>query len=361
MPFPKFDESEYSDPYAYQIAQQQRLADLADDPFYAGGTAILSQPAPRIGDRKGSFLGSFLPAFTQPIVGGFARGFGQGRVDNAYDNPSSGYLGLLSQAQSASPEEYQDILKSNPKFQKKFGAETGLFRSIRQSQKEETQKEDQLNLLKIIPELQKAGIDASPLLKKAGLENLAITESPEKKAKSFEASSSLRKELTNSDAFKNYTTTKGILDSLNRSASENSPSGDLDFVYGIAKILDPGSVVRESEQKIITSASSPLNRFKGALEGVLGGARMPPEVRKQLLTVANSRLQSSKASYDQYATTLKDVGERQGLDSRDFIVAPIEQQKGGEAPQIIPVTLPNGRIIQVPSNDPRLKALGIAQ
>lgn len=137
MPFPNLQDSSGIDLLTYQLAQQQQQQDLANNPFYAGGNALLAQPAPRIGDRKGSFLGSFLPAFLQPTLGGFARGFGQGQVENAYTNPETGYLGLLSKAQSASPEDLQTIYSANPSFQKKFGAEVGLINKLKKSEQDE--------------------------------------------------------------------------------------------------------------------------------------------------------------------------------------------------------------------------------
>ena len=51
------------------------------------------------------------------------------------------------------------------------------------------------------------------------------------------------------------------------SAQKNTAASDLDFVYGIAKIFDPESVVREGEMKLAAGAQSipqQLQRLDGA-------------------------------------------------------------------------------------------------
>jgi hypothetical protein len=101
----------------------------------------------------------------------------------------------------------------------------------------------------------------------------------------------LRKEIYALPEVKRYSTAIPIFRSMVESAKNPSSAADLDFVYGIAKIFDPESVVREGEMKLVGHAQSIPEAIKGQMEAaVMGRARLTPEARARILETARTRM-----------------------------------------------------------------------
>lgn len=100
-----------------------------------------------------------------------------------------------------------------------------------------------------------------------------------------------RKEVYALPEVKRYSTAIPIFRSMVESAKNPSSAADLDFVYGIAKIFDPESVVREGEMKLVGHAQSIPEAIKGQMEAaVMGRARLTPEARARILETARTRM-----------------------------------------------------------------------
>lgn len=69
-------------------------------------------------------------------------------------------------------------------------------------------------------------------------------------------------------------------------AAANTPSSDQALITKFAKILDPGSVVRESEFAITERGGGLLNSMRNQLDKVAGKGRLQPEQRQQLINAA---------------------------------------------------------------------------
>lgn len=81
----------------------------------------------------------------------------------------------------------------------------------------------------------------------------------------------LRKSFETSPGVSRYREVFPTLASMKKSLNDPSVISDLDFVYGVAKILDPTSVVRESEQGNIIAAQSLPQKTLGYLNKILLG------------------------------------------------------------------------------------------
>lgn len=80
------------------------------------------------------------------------------------------------------------------------------------------------------------------------------------------------------------------VESMVRSLEDPSAMADLDFVYGLAKILDPTSVVRESEAGMVIDSQGIAPSLLGQLNRILSGNQaMLPEIRQKLVGVAVRR------------------------------------------------------------------------
>lgn len=133
---------------------------------------------------------------------------------------------------------------------------------------------------------------------------------------------------------KKYKTGAIALQEMESLATEETYSGDQGLINGYAKILDPESVVREGEYKVIAKGGGVLNEIKNKLEVSTGGALLQPAQRKMLLEAARA-LQRGRQSeysrirqrYEKIATDYElDIGRSLGTDD---VVQPSAGVKAG--------------------------------
>lgn len=136
----------------------------------------------------------------------------------------------------------------------------------------------------------------------------------------------LRKEFNALPEVKNYKTVLPIIESVNR--APDTPAGDIDLIYGVGKIMDPDSVVREGEMNIVIKSGSPAQRLTGFLEYVQGGGRLTQDQRKQLIEVMESRVKGLEENYTRARGAYGGIATKQGLDPEDiFIESPLRSRK----------------------------------
>ena len=109
-----------------------------------------------------------------------------------------------------------------------------------------------------------------------------------------------------------------------KSVDDPSSMADLDFVYGMAKIFDPGSVVRESEMGMVIDSQSMPATIKGRLEKILNGeAVLQPQARKDLVRAAATRVQEYRTQAESEGQFFTDLATRNKIDPMD-VVRPLE-------------------------------------
>lgn len=138
-----------------------------------------------------------------------------------------------------------------------------------------------------------------------------------------------------------YNVMASTLNSLTGAVYDNSKVSDLEYIYGIAKALDPTSVVRESEAGMVLEAQGLDEATLGRLNGLLGGGTLSPAQRIELLKLVRRRAQSlepfvkSKREY-----TLR-VG--QGVID-DSMIRPIAPLPGLPELRTVPQSTAPGRV-----------------
>ena len=142
--------------------------------------------------------------------------------------------------------------------------------------------------------------------------------------KSPEMSTTLRKEYEGLPEVKNYKQAlpayKGIEDAVKR----NTPMSDINIVYGIAKLYDPNSVVREGEYATVANAPGIPERVKGWVQYAQGGGKLTPEVKKQIMEEATSRMTGFQNEFEGVNTRYSDIANRSGADAS--LVTPTNYQ-----------------------------------
>ncbi len=136
----------------------------------------------------------------------------------------------------------------------------------------------------------------------------------------MDAVSGIRKEVGALPEVKRYGEALPIFRSMIQSHNKDSAAADLDYVYGVAKIFDPDSVVREGEMKLVGSAQSLPEDIKGFIKRVVNGeGRLSPEARQRILEVANTRMQELKGSTDSRIEPYKGIAQRNNIRIEDIL------------------------------------------
>ena len=130
----------------------------------------------------------------------------------------------------------------------------------------------------------------------------------------------IRKEITALPEVKRYSEAYTAYTTMNRMAQSNSAAGDLAFIYGVAKVFDPDSVVREGEMKMSQQAQSGLERVLGDLRRVVyGGERLSPEAKSRILDVVEAKMQELKGSSDARIDPYKGIAGRANIRVEDIM------------------------------------------
>lgn len=135
-----------------------------------------------------------------------------------------------------------------------------------------------------------------------------IKEDPEK----------LRKEYTSIN--KDFINSRDAYARVISSAKDPSPAGDLAMIFNYMKVLDPGSVVRESEFATAAQTGSFGERIKAAVQRVQSGERLSDEMRQDFVDRAGDLFQSQLDIYYNTRKIFQGVAERGGLTGESSII-----------------------------------------
>lgn len=136
---------------------------------------------------------------------------------------------------------------------------------------------------------------------------------------SFDDTQKVRHEVTQLPSYKNLAQAAPIYRSMVDTANSNSKASDLNLVYGLGKIMDPNSVVREGEMVMVKNTASLPDWLVGAANSLNGGAALTPETREAILKEAHNRVTSYKSLFDQDASMYRGIAQRNRMNELDVI------------------------------------------
>ena len=131
----------------------------------------------------------------------------------------------------------------------------------------------------------------------------------------------IRKEIESLPDEKNYRAALPILRSVAK--APDTPAGDLDLIYGVGKVLDPGSVVREGEMVMVTNSQSPLLRVLGTAQWAKGNGRLTPRMRQELVEMLNGRVAELAQAREDALTPYRAQVRAEGL-PEDQLFTPLK-------------------------------------
>lgn len=129
-------------------------------------------------------------------------------------------------------------------------------------------------------------------------------------------------QYSNADPVKTYSAVRDAYERVRQSGSLNTGAGDMGLIYGYMKMLDPGSVVRESEFAMAAQAGSYGEQIQGLVQRVLTGERLPESVRQQFVQAAEKLYAESAGNLGAINSQFTQRANTYGVDPTSFIRQP---------------------------------------
>lgn len=107
---------------------------------------------------------------------------------------------------------------------------------------------------------------------------------------------------------------------LQGAGSDPSAAGDIALIYSFMKILDPGSVVRETEFSIAQNAGAFDERVQSAVKRVLQGQRLSPNIRKDFMDRARKIHEKQMERQEQVNQSYEQLAQLDGVDASKVVL-----------------------------------------
>lgn len=115
----------------------------------------------------------------------------------------------------------------------------------------------------------------------------------------------LRKEFVK--ASKEFEVTRDAMGRVEAAADDPSPAGDLALIFNYMKVLDPSSVVRESEFQTASATGSLEQRAEAFLERMTGGKRLSASQRFDFVARAQKLFESQMGIQEKRVSTYRRI------------------------------------------------------
>lgn len=158
-------------------------------------------------------------------------------------------------------------------------------------------------------------MDYQTALKKAGASSVSVNTGQ----KGFDNTLKLRGDFRSEPIYKNHQDTESAHRQISSSLKMGSPASDLAAATKIMKILDPGSVVRESELAMAMAAVGMEDKIVNAIPMLLSGQKLTPTQRKDFQNLADKLYNESAKQYKAKRFEYENIAERNGLNAPDVV------------------------------------------
>jgi hypothetical protein len=161
-------------------------------------------------------------------------------------------------------------------------------------------------------------IDYEMALKRAGASSVSVNTGQH----GFDNALKLRSDFRAEPIYKGFEETKAAKLQIDQAAKMASPAGDLAAATKIMKILDPGSVVRESELGMAMAATGVEDRVKNYANMVITGQKLTPGQRKDFVELSDKLYNAAGQQFNQKRNEYAGIAERNKLDVEAAVGAP---------------------------------------
>jgi hypothetical protein len=140
--------------------------------------------------------------------------------------------------------------------------------------------------------------------------------------KGFENEMSLKKTFSAEPIYKDFNDMKTAYSQVVSSLKQATPIGDTAAATKIMKLLDPGSVVRESELGIAMAASGKMDRLQYYVENWAKGTSLTPTQRQDFQNLATELYSAAGQAYNAKRNEIAEFGSKYNLDANKALGAP---------------------------------------
>lgn len=146
----------------------------------------------------------------------------------------------------------------------------------------------------------------------------------------------MRKDLYGMEGNANYNAALPKFESMVSAVYDESSMSDFDFVYGIAQIFDPNSIVQGREGQMVIDAQDIPSALKGRLEKMLNGrAGLGIPARQELVNTARRRVEKYRGMAEREQATYADWARGSGIDPNLIIMPLGDMPELGEPPPVV--------------------------
>jgi hypothetical protein len=158
--------------------------------------------------------------------------------------------------------------------------------------------------------------------------------------------SKVRREYLNHPVVKSFKDVDASASAIEANPGDTGPAQQA-MVFQFSKILDPGSVVRETEYAQSAANAGLLNQATNLFNKMKSGEMLTPDQIMMMKTVVRNLAQSHRDRYNQVNEYYGGLSQRKGFDSRNVIVDPYmggksDMSKKSASNEIKPGTVEDG-------------------
>lgn len=129
----------------------------------------------------------------------------------------------------------------------------------------------------------------------------------------------LRGDFRSEPVYKAHQEMQSAYSQIQQSLKQKTPAGDLAGATKIMKLLDPGSVVRESELGMAMAATGLLDRVTSYATNIINGTKLTPKQREDFQSLADALYGESVKQYNNKRGEYEGIATRNGLPVLDVL------------------------------------------
>ena len=144
--------------------------------------------------------------------------------------------------------------------------------------------------------------------------------------KGFENTSNLKKQFASEPIYKAYEDMKVSYGQVSSAIKSGTPIGDTAAATKIMKLLDPGSVVRETELGMAMAATGKMDLLKNYFENYMKGTKLTTSQRAEFQSLADELFNAAASAYNSKRSEYEGLGREFGLNTDVALGKPAKVQ-----------------------------------
>jgi hypothetical protein len=116
-----------------------------------------------------------------------------------------------------------------------------------------------------------------------------------------------------------YRTVRQAFQKVEASLGQGTGIGDVGGIFGVMKIFDPGSTVREGEAATVQNSGGVPETIRGLYNRVVTGERLTPAQRAEIVAVGRAQFGTYEQGYQSRVTDFTRMANDYGIDPRNIV------------------------------------------